>query len=126
MPTRVMLSIKPEFAHRIFNGTKQYEFRRRVFRNPSVRKIVVYATAPVGRVIGEFEIDDILELELDCLWERTKDNSGIPKRFFDAYFTGKEKGYAIKIGKTCIYDTPLDLQSNFDVKRPPQSFVYLE
>lgn len=125
MATSVLLSIKPEFAKRIFEGSKQFEFRRRLFKNRDVKKIVVYVTAPISRVVGEFEIEYVIELKTEFLWECTKDYSGIAKEYFDAYFLGREKGYAIKIGKTYLYDTPLDLTSNFDVKRPPQSFVYL-
>ena len=125
MQTSVLLSIKPEFAERIFEGSKQFEFRRRVFRNRNVKKIVVYVTAPIGKVIGEFEIDEILELELEHLWNQTKDYSGIPKEFFDAYFCGLETGYAIKIGKISKYETPLELSADFNVKHAPQSFAYV-
>ena len=30
---KVLLSIKPEFAEKIFNGTKKYEFRKSIFKN---------------------------------------------------------------------------------------------
>lgn len=126
MPTCVLLSIKPEFAELIFMGSKQFEFRRRVFKNRNVRKIVVYASSPVSKVIGEFDIEDILEREIDQLWEETKEYSGIQKEYFEAYFSGKETGYAIKIGKTREYQSPLELEAHFNVKRAPQSFVYVE
>jgi predicted transcriptional regulator len=90
-----------------------------------VKKILVYATAPVSRVIGEFEIEGVMELEIDQLWEKTKDHSGIQKERFEAYFLGRETGYAIKIGRTHCYETPLELEGNFNVKRAPQSFVYV-
>ncbi len=125
MQTSVMLSIKPRFAEQIFCGSKHFEFRRRLFANRSVKKIVVYATSPISRVIGEFEIEDILELGIDQLWEETKEFSGIPKEYFEAYFCGRETGYAIKIGKTHTYEIPLELEAHFNVKRAPQSFVYV-
>ena len=52
---KVILSIKPEFANKIFNGTKKFEFRRTLFKKKEVKKIVVYASAPISKVIGEFE-----------------------------------------------------------------------
>jgi predicted transcriptional regulator len=125
MPTSVLLSIKPEFAQRIFDGTKQFEFRRKLFRNRNVKKIVVYATAPVSRVIGEFEIDDIIESEIEPLWEQTKEYSGIHKEYFNKYFCGRDTGYAIKVGKTLMYETPLELLSHFNLKCAPQFFVYV-
>ena len=125
MQTSVLLSIKPQFAEQIFDGSKRYEFRRKVFRDRSVKRIVVYVTAPVSSVIGEFEIEDVIELDLQELWDRTKKYSGIQKHFFDSYFDGLDTGYAIKIGKTQKYDTPLDLEIDFNVRRPPQFFMYL-
>jgi predicted transcriptional regulator len=125
MQISVLLSIKPEFAGRIFGGTKRYEFRRVLFKNRSVKTVVVYASAPISKVIGEFEVEDILQLEKEHLWNQTKEYSGIPKDYFDTYFEGQRTGYAIKIGNTRLYQTPLGLQENFNVKRAPQSFVYV-
>ena len=67
---KVLLSIKPEFAEKIFNGTKKYEYRRVIFKN-KVETIVVYASDPVQRVIGEFEIGEILHKDIEQLWEYT-------------------------------------------------------
>lgn len=122
---KVLLSIKPEFAEKIFDGTKLYEFRRSIFKNRNIRTIVVYASSPVQRVIGEFEIDTILNYELQQLWDDTKDHSGISENFFFEYFSNKEKGFAIKIKKTKLYKKSLSLKDDFNVT-PPQSFMYLE
>lgn len=122
---KVLLSIKPEFADKIFDGTKLYEFRRSIFKNRNIRTVVVYASSPVQRVIGEFEIDTILNNELQQLWNDTKDYSGISENFFFEYFNNKEKGFAIKIKKTKLYKKSLSLKEDFNAT-PPQSFMYLE
>ncbi len=122
---KVLLSIKPEFAEKIFNGTKKFEFRRSVFKNKNVKTVVVYASSPVQRVIGEFEIDSILNTELQQLWDDTKEYSGISEHFFFEYFNNKKKGYAIKIKSPKLYKKPLSLKDNFNTT-PPQSFMYLE
>lgn len=122
---RVLLSIKPEFAEKIFEGTKKFEFRRSVFKNKNVKTVVVYASSPVQRVIGEFEIDSILKDDLQKLWNSTKDYSGISENFFFNYFQNKDKGYAIKIKKTKKYKKSLSLKDDFNVS-PPQSFMYLD
>jgi len=90
-----------------------------------VTKIVVYASTPIRKVIGEFEIEEILELEKEHLWEQTKEYSGIPKNYFDHYFQDRDTGYAIKIRCPKLYETPLDLKQCFDIEYPPQSFMYL-
>jgi predicted transcriptional regulator len=122
---KVLLSIKPEFAEKIFNGTKKYEFRRSVFKNKNVKTVVVYASSPIQRVIGEFEIDSILNKELSQLWNDTKEHSGISENYFFEYFNNKERGYAIKIKATKLYKKSLSLKDDFNAS-PPQSFMYLE
>lgn len=122
---KVLLSIKPEFAEKIFNGTKKYEYRRSVFKNQNVKTVVVYASSPVQLVIGEFEIDTILNDNLHQLWNITKDNSGISENYFFEYFINKERGYAIKIKQTTRYIKALSLKNDFNAA-PPQSFMYLE
>jgi predicted transcriptional regulator len=122
---RVLLSIKPEYAEMIFNGTKKFEFRRTVFKNPNIKTVVVYASSPVQRVIGEFEIEFIINEGLQDLWEMTQEFSGISESFFFEYFKSKEKGYAIKIKKVKKYKESLCLKENFNAT-PPQSFMYLQ
>jgi len=121
---KVLLSIKPEFALKIFNGSKRYEYRRAIFKNQEVSRVIVYASDPIRQIIGEFEIEDILHEEPQSLWVKTKHHAGISeKRFFD-YFTNKSKGYAIKVKATRVYDDPLPL-SSFMISSPPQSYMYL-
>lgn len=122
---RVLLSIKPEFAEMIFDGTKKFEFRRSVFKNPEVKTVVVYASSPLQKVIGEFEIETIIKDELESLWQQTCEYAGISKDFFLSYFSNKACGYAIQIKKTKRYKRALCLHNDFNAT-PPQSFMYLD
>lgn len=121
---KVLLSIKPEFAFKIFDGTKRFEFRKVIFKNPDVKTVVVYASSPVQQVIGEFEIDDIISDSPTDVWEKTKKFSGITKSFFNKYFENREVAHAIKIKEAKKYENPLCLEV-FNVV-PPQSYVYLD
>jgi predicted transcriptional regulator len=120
---KVVLSIKPEFAFKIFNGTKRFEFRKAIFKNPLVKKVIVYASSPVQLVIGEFEIEEILKYDKKKLWELTKQDSGITEDFFFKYFKEKEDGYAIRIKNTTTYEIPRCLKKDYNLL-PPQSFAY--
>ncbi len=120
----VLMSIKPEFAKKIFNGSKKYEFRRIIFKNQRIKKVVVYASSPIKKVIGEFEISKVLEMNLEDLWRETNSHSGISKDLFMDYYRGKDRGFAIKIAKVKVYPEPLCLRGDFNLK-PPQSFQYL-
>lgn len=118
------MSIRPEFASAIFAGEKHFEFRRTTFKRP-VDVVVVYVTAPVQSVVGEFDVAEVIREPVDDLWERAQGRAGIDRaRFFD-YFDGVENGYAIRVGELRKYEEPLALDAHFGVK-PPQSFMYLD
>ena len=121
---RVLLSIKPEYAYKIFEGKKRFEFRRVIFKNPNIKTVVVYASSPVQKVIGEFEIDNILSSNPTEIWKKTKKYSGISEDFFNEYFADREIAHAIKISRIKKYKQSLDLFENYNVF-PPQSYVYL-
>jgi predicted transcriptional regulator len=121
---KVLLSIKPEYAFKIFEGTKKFEFRKIIFKKNNIKTVVVYASSPVQQVIGEFEIDDIFSLAPNMLWEETKEFSGISAEFFFEYFADRDIAHAIKIKKARKYRRPLCIREDFNVT-PPQSFVYL-
>lgn len=121
---RVLLSIKPEYAFKIFDGTKKFEFRKVIFKNPNVKTVVVYASSPVQQVIGEFEIDDIFSFNPKAIWKMTNKQSGITEKFFYEYFADREIAHAIKIKNTKKYLKPLSIKDDFNVV-PPQSYVYL-
>lgn len=122
---KVVLSIKPEFANKIFDGSKKYEFRKAIFKNDKIKTVIVYASSPVQQVIGEFEIEKIILHDIDTLWYMTQHYSGISEDYFYQYFADKELGYAIKIKKTKKYKTPKCLRADFNLL-PPQSFAYFQ
>jgi predicted transcriptional regulator len=121
---KVLLSIKPKHAEKIFDGTKKFEFRRSIFKNESVKTVLVYASSPVKMVIGEFKIESILRSDLKDLWKQTKKYAGIEEDYFYEYFSNKSAGFAIKIAKTKKYKKALCIKEDFNLL-PPQSFAYL-
>lgn len=119
-----MLSIRPEYAVPIFQRNKRFEFRRTLFKR-HVDGVVVYVTAPVGGVVGEFRIGRIISDDINSLWTRTKEYAGISFQKFRDYFAGRDVGHAIEIASVQKYPQMLDLDAHFGL-RPPQSFVYLD
>ncbi|MBR6122572.1 hypothetical protein B7982_14620 [Fibrobacter sp. UWB2] len=121
----VLLSIKPEFAHKIFEGSKKFEFRKQVFKDTSVKKVIVYSSSPEQKVIGEFEIETILSDTPNNIWIQTKLYSGISQEFYDEYFKGRDNAYAIKVASTKKYRKEKSL-ADYNVQSAPQSFAYVE
>jgi predicted transcriptional regulator len=122
---KVLLSIKPEHAERIFEGSKKFEFRKAIFKNEEVSTVVVYATLPVGKVIGEFTVGDIIESNPSDVWGRTKRHSGISRKFFDEYFSGRTTAFAIRVENPRLYKRSLELSEVHPSGIAPQSFCYL-
>lgn len=122
---KVLLSIKPEFANKIFSGEKKFEFRKRAFRNIEVQTIVVYSTMPVGRIIGEFTIKQILQDSPESIWLKTNKMSGIDIEFFNEYYEGRDIAVAIEVGKTKLYKKPINPKEEYENFTAPQSFMYI-
>lgn len=121
---KVLLSIKPEFVEKIFAGTKKYEFRKTLFKKANVTKVIIYASSPVKRVVGEFTIENILSDDVNTIWEQTKKDSGITKDFYNSYFDKKQRANAIKIGHLTKYKKAR-LLSDYNINQAPQSFCYI-
>ncbi|MCB0381174.1 MAG: hypothetical protein KDD24_07950 [Flavobacteriales bacterium] len=120
---KVVLSIKPEFADKIFNGTKKFEFRKAIFKNENIKTVVVYSSSPVQKVIGEFQIGEIFNYDLKTLWDKTKEFSGITEDYFYKYFENRDDGFAIQIKKMTKFKQPRCLKEDYNLT-PPQSFAY--
>lgn len=122
---KVLLSIKPEFVERILDGSKRFEFRKGVFKNNNVKSVVIYATMPIGMIVGEFDIADVIEDTPSIVWKKTQKYAGITKHFFDSYFDCRERAVAIQISNVRKYDTPMLLSSLGENISAPQSYRYL-
>lgn len=122
---RVLLSIKPEYAEKILNGEKCFEYRKSLFKDPTVEKVVIYSTMPVGKVVGEFQIARVHSATPREIWKRTEASSGINWRFFFKYFKGRKTAYAIEVKNAVRFEEPLDLVNVLGRSVPPQSFAYI-
>ncbi|MDY2888439.1 MAG: ASCH domain-containing protein [Candidatus Caccosoma sp.] len=119
----IILSIKPEYANKIFDGTKKYEFRKRIAKK-EISKIIVYSSSPVHLIVGEVKVIGVLSLKPSLLWKLTKNESGISKTKFIKYFKKCKIAYAYMLGEVKKYDIPKAL-IDFNIKQAPQSFIYV-
>ena len=122
---KALLSIKPQFVEEIVAGNKLYEYRKKIFKK-DVDTVVIYSSKPVGRIIGEFLIDEILSDEPSSLWDETSKYSGISKDLFFEYFRGRKDAYAIKIKNLTLYPKQIDPKEIMDNFTAPQSYMYLD
>lgn len=123
---KVLLSIKPVFVKEIMEGRKLFEYRKTIYKNRNIGKIIVYSSSPVCRIVGEFTVQDILCESPKALWEKTGGKSGVSKEYFEEYFKGRTTGYAIQIKSFHIYPVPKLLEEAYPGITPPQSFCYIK
>lgn len=120
-----LFSIRPAYAQAILDGTKHVEFRRTPL-SPEVAHVVVYSTSPVQQVVGTFDVEGVDNDSPAVLWDRYAHVGGITRDAYDAYFTGCESAYAIRVRRPVPLATPLSLGRVRPGLRPPQSFQYLD
>ncbi|ORI76873.1 hypothetical protein BMS91_07330 [Leuconostoc mesenteroides subsp. cremoris] len=124
----IIMSIKPKYWNSISNGTKTVEFRKQVWAQSDTIpvKVIVYATSPIQKVVGEFIVTQILKDSPKRIWESTKNQGVITEKNFFTYFGHNNMAYAIVINKVKEYTCPKPLLSlkSLGVKAPPQSWQY--
>lgn len=121
----VILSIKPIYVNEILNGTKQVEFRKKIFKK-DVERVYIYSSMPKKMIVGYFTFNQIDEDSPKKLWEKYKEVGGIEETDFFDYFKGHRKGYSIIIDKVEKFEEevdPIEFIENFSA---PQSYVYLK
>lgn len=120
-----LMSIHPQYAQAILNGTKKVEFRKRPIA-ADVRHVVIYATAPISAIVGVFSVTEQTTTSPRCLWTRFQKVAGIAHDGFNDYYAGRDLATGIGIGQVTTLAEPLYLEEHLGISRPPQSYRYLE
>lgn len=121
----VLLSIKPEYAEKIFSGQKRYEFRKRKPKE-TVAKVFVYECHPSKRIVGWFSVRRIHSGSPYEIWEKCKDFGGIEEERYLAYCRGKKVIHAFEIDEIFRFDPPVNPFHSFRDFNPPQDFRYMD
>ena len=121
---RVLMSIKPKFVRKIFEGTKIFELRKKIFLK-KINTIVIYESSPTKKIVGEFIIDKIISDTPGKIYQKYNEYLGIDKVNYFEYFKNTNIAYAIKIKKVIKYEKELTL-ADFSLKRAPQSYQYID
>jgi predicted transcriptional regulator len=129
MPNILLLSIRPEYANKIFDRTKTVELRRvrpRLLNEGD--RVVVYVSSPQQAVVGSFKVDNIVEKPVTELWEEVEKLAGISHEDFYDYYYGVRLGVGIFLKDIHRFSQPVELhrlRNKLPNLKPPQSFRYL-
>ena len=118
----ILISINPQHVEKILTGLKKCEYRTRK-PNRDVNTMIIYETSPTKKVVAICELEKVLTLPKEELWNKTKDFSGTTKERFDKYFKKQDTatGFIIKSIKRCNKDL-----IDYGIKFVPQSYIYLD
>src|SRR6476469_11158549 len=129
MSNILLLSIRPEYANKIFDRTKTVELRRvrpRLLNKGDL--VVIYDSSPEKAVLGSFKVDNIVEKPIADLWEEVEKIAGISHENFYDYYKGVKIGVGIFLKDIHRFSQPVELhrlRNNLPNLKPPQSFRYL-
>ena len=122
----VLMSIRPKYAEKIMKGEKKVEFRRICFGN-DIKRVYIYSSSPKKKIVGYFEVDQIIKASPAELWQRFHEMGGIDFNNYGKYFKQKDYGYAILIKKAVRLRKEISLSDlmNHDC-RAPQNYCNLD
>jgi predicted transcriptional regulator len=92
-----IISIHPKFANAILAGTKTVELRRRIPPVMIGTRLWIYATQPVGAVIGTATIEAIVRGTPEVIWNLCADRAYVSRPEFDRYFSGTSQAIGISL-----------------------------
>lgn len=111
-------------AEGIMDRRKRVEFRKRRL-SEDIETVLVYATAPVSKVVGRFTIDEMVSGTPSDIWDRFRSVGVIERDAFFSYFGGRNSAVAIVVASAQRFDDPLALDDMVPRPAIPQSFSYL-
>ena len=114
-----MIALHPQCWDMCRNGSKIWELRKVTHSPRCVDGLVVYATSPVSRIVGEVDLVSYHTGYVDDIWHVVKDGCGITREEYDLYYRGHETAIACRLGNVYEYIPSLD------VLFPPQGYRYL-
>ena len=119
-----LMPIHPRYANAILDGSKGAEFRKRRLA-PDIRRVVIYATAPISRIIGEFTIGATVVGSPQEIWQDHGATGEISEPAFHSYFAGRDTAVAFMVTRAQRYAEPLALADLSPRPAVPQSTIYL-
>lgn len=124
----ILLSVRPEYADKIFEQRKTVELRR--VRPKYLQKgdlVLIYVSSPIQALAGAFKVERVVEEPLEKFWSMVKKKAGVTRQEFDIYYEGVSTGVGIFFKEVWQLPEPISLHTlkqQAPLFQPPQSFRY--
>jgi predicted transcriptional regulator len=127
----LVISIKPQYAEKIFSGIKTIELRKSIPQQVSNNSsVLIYVTSPVFEIWGTCKIEEIVKDDINIFWEKFGNKTGVNLTEFNEYYENKNKAFGIKlkdIKKSTKKNLSLsELREIIPGFSPPQTYKYLK
>ncbi len=121
----IMISASPKHANLLLDDPSKNVLFYKVTPTNKVERVLVYATAPVSAVIGEFDLSEIKISDKSTSWTKYASKSVFTKKEFDEYYHEKHEAHAIVASKSFRYSKPKSLK-DYNMSKGPSGFQYLK
>lgn len=121
----ILISVRPDYVVKLLEGDKTVELRRRAVRVLPGTRVWLYATLPVGRIVGFGEVQSVHEHSPVEIWKEFGGRAGITEDHFFDYFDGVSRGCAIVFRQVVRSQRELELselRSSLGTFHAPQFF----
>lgn len=127
----LLISIKPQYAKKIFKGEKTIELRKSTPLRAGINSyMLIYVTSPVKELWGICKIAGIIKDKPEIIWEKFGEKTGITKEEFDNYYEETNNAYGIELmevksllGHTINLEKLKKIIHGFN---PPQTYRYID
>lgn len=121
----IILSIKPEFADKILNGEKKFEFRK-IVPQQNIDLVFLYSCAPMKKIVGCFKIKRLISGYPSQVWKSYGKDGGISRSKFFEYFNKCSIAHCYEVSDVMRFNPPIDPYDEIKHFSAPQSFRYIE
>lgn len=121
----VLISVHPEYVSKIISGEKNIEFRKTSF-SPSVERVYIYSSAPTKKIVGFFNVNEVIKDTPQKLWDKYSTKGCIDKEKYDEYYSHHSIAVGILIEDFFKFIKPVNPKLFDKDFRAPQSFCYID
>jgi len=122
----LFISVKPQYANAILDGTKTVELRRTRPNLPDGSLVILYSSTPTRAVVGWAHLAGVREGTPIEIWDEYGAAAAIEELDYDAYFDGTDQAFALELDSVvaAVQPIPLSVIRSIGIQ-PPQSWRYV-
>ncbi|WP_319519671.1 ASCH domain-containing protein [uncultured Martelella sp.] len=123
-----IISIRPPYAEAILDGAKTIELRRRIPSLSVGTTLWIYATKPVGAVIGLARVQRIVRGDPEQIWLDFGHAAAIDRVSYEAYFSGADEAIGIILADVERSEEFVEIEKLRTIREgfhPPQVLMWI-